>query len=81
MQKNSYSLGGEQSGHIIVGEYSKTGDGILVALKILELLKKSGKKTSELFNIYNSYPQEKINLPLAGKLNKKLMKISKKFLY
>ncbi len=73
MQQNSYSLGGEQSGHIIIGEYSKTGDGILVALKILELLNKSEKKTSELFNIYNSYPQEKINLPLTKKLDKNLI--------
>ena len=72
MQQNSYSLGGEQSGHIIIGEYSKTGDGILVALKILEILKKSKIKTSELFDIYNSYPQEKINIPLTKKLNKEL---------
>ena len=41
MQKNSFSLGGEQSGHIIFGKYSKTGDGILTSLKILEILKKS----------------------------------------
>ena len=72
MQDNSYSLGGEQSGHIIMGEYSKTGDGILVALKILEILYKSKLKTSELFNIYNSYPQKKINLPLSKKLNKNM---------
>ena len=72
MQKNSYSLGGEQSGHIIIGEHSKTGDGILTALKILELLKNSQIKTSELFNIYTSFPQEKIDLPLTEKLNKKL---------
>jgi phosphoglucosamine mutase len=73
MQDNLYSLGGEQSGHIIIGEYSKTGDGILVALKILEILYKSKLKTSELFNIYNSYPQKKINLPLSKKLNKKII--------
>jgi len=72
MQDNSYSLGGEQSGHIIIGEYSKTGDGILVALKILEILYKSKLKTSELFNVYNSYPQKKINLPLSKKLNKNM---------
>ena len=72
MQQNSYSLGGEQSGHIIIDEYGKTGDGILVALKILEILKKSKIKTNELFDIYNSYSQEKINLPLARKLNKEL---------
>ena len=38
MSKNSYSLGGEQSGHIILNDYNNTGDGILVALKILEIL-------------------------------------------
>ena len=52
MQINSYSLGGEQSGHIIINAYSKTADGILAALKVLELLKKSKRKTSELFDIY-----------------------------
>ena len=51
---------------LLLMKYNKTGDGILVAsLKILEILKKSNIKTSELFDIYNSYPQEKINLPLA----------------
>ena len=39
MNKKTYCLGGEQSGHIILGEYSNTGDGILVALKILEIFK------------------------------------------
>jgi len=70
MRKNSYSLGGEQSGHIIIKEYSKTGDGILTALKVLELLNNSKIKTSELFNIYKSYTQEKINIPLSKKINK-----------
>ncbi len=73
MQKNSLSLGGEQSGHIIFGKYGKTGDGILTSLKILEILKKSKIKTSELFNIYDSYPQEKINIPLNGKLKNELI--------
>ena len=72
MQDNLYSLGGEQSGHIIIGEHSKTGDGILVALKILEILYKSKLKTSELFNVYNPYPQKKINLPISKKPNRKM---------
>ena len=46
MNKKSYSLGGEQSGHIILGEYTKTGDGILVALKILEILKDSNVRNA-----------------------------------
>ena len=70
MQQNSYSLGGEQSGHIIIAEHSKTGDGVLVSLKILEILKKLNISTSELFNIYDSYEQRKINLLLNEKINK-----------
>jgi len=73
MQKDSYSLGGEQSGHIIISKYSKTGDGILTSLKILEILKQSKITTSELFNLYDSYPQEKINIPLNGKINNKFI--------
>ena len=38
MQKNSYTLGGEQSGHIILGNHLNTGDGMLVALKIMEIM-------------------------------------------
>ena len=74
MSKNSYSLGGEQSGHIILNDYNNTGDGILVALKILEILEKSGKKADKLFNIYNSYHQEKVNLKLKKKLDEKSKK-------
>tara|TARA_Y100000590_G_C15722417_1_gene1013956 strand:- start:1910 stop:3268 length:1359 start_codon:yes stop_codon:yes gene_type:complete len=77
IQKNSYSLGGEQSGHIILSDFSKTGDGILVSLKILEILKKSKVRTSQLFDIYNSFSQEKINLPLKRRLNGKHNKIIK----
>tara|TARA_Y100000590_G_scaffold400972_1_gene485524 strand:- start:14534 stop:15892 length:1359 start_codon:yes stop_codon:yes gene_type:complete len=78
MQENSYSLGGEQSGHIIMSDYSKTGDGILVSLKILEILEKSNLKSSKLFDIYRSYSQEKIDLPLLKKLDKKMNENIKK---
>ena len=58
MRKNGFNLGGEQSGHIILGDYSTTGDGILVALQILNILvKNKGKKVSEITNPYNSIPQ------------------------
>ena len=72
IKENKYSLGGEQSGHIIISEYSKTGDGILVALKILEALTESKLKTSELFDLYEPFPQEKINLSFNKKLSHKL---------
>ena len=56
MKKKNFNLGGEQSGHIILGKFATTGDGLLVALEILFSLRK-GKKASELFNIYKSIPQ------------------------
>ena len=48
MKKNNYNLGGEQSGHIILGKFATTGDGLLVALRYCFLLRK-GKKASETF--------------------------------
>ena len=58
MRKNGYNIGGEQSGHIILGDYSTTGDGTLVALQVLSMLvKEKGKKISEITNLYQSVPQ------------------------
>ena len=56
MKKNNFNLGGEQSGHIILGKFATTGDGLLVALETLFSLRK-GKKASELFNVYKPIPQ------------------------
>ena len=56
MKKHRYNLGGEQSGHIILGKFATTGDGLLVALEILFSLRK-GKKASELFNTFKPVPQ------------------------
>ena len=56
MQKNNFNLGGEQSGHIILGKFATTGDGLLVALEILFSLRK-GKKASKFFNMFNQVPQ------------------------
>ena len=69
MIKKSYKLGGEQSGHIILGNYMSTGDGILTSLKILEIMTSSKSKTSKLFNLYKEYPQKKINLLIKKKFN------------
>ncbi len=58
MRKNGYNLGGEQSGHIILGDYSTTGDGTLIALQVLTILAKEKNKTmSELADLYKSVPQ------------------------
>ncbi len=56
MKKLNYNLGGEQSGHIILGKFATTGDGLMVALEVLFSLRK-GKKASELLNIFKPLPQ------------------------
>ena len=56
MKINKYNLGGEQSGHIILGKFATTGDGLLVALEVLYSLRKN-KKASKLLNIFDSVPQ------------------------
>ncbi len=57
MRKNGFNLGGEQSGHIIFLDQSTTGDGIVAALKILEAMKRTGKKLSELKKAIRLFPQ------------------------
>ena len=58
MREVNFNLGGEQSGHIILGDYSTTGDGTLVALQVLAMLvKEKNKKLSEIVNLYESVPQ------------------------
>jgi phosphoglucosamine mutase len=56
MQKNNFNLGGEQSGHIILGKFATTGDGLLVALEVLFAIRK-GKKASSFFNNFKKTPQ------------------------
>jgi len=66
MQKNKFNLGGEQSGHIILGKFATTGDGMLVALEILFSMRK-GKKASELFKNFNPTPQLLENVEVKDK--------------
>jgi len=66
MQKKNFNLGGEQSGHIILGKFATTGDGLLVALEILFSMRK-GKKASELFNNFKSTPQVLENVSVKDK--------------
>jgi len=66
MKKNNFNLGGEQSGHIILGKYATTGDGLLVALEVLFALRK-GKSASEMFKVYDSVPQKLINIKVKDK--------------
>jgi phosphoglucosamine mutase len=66
MQKNNFNLGGEQSGHIILGKFATTGDGLLVALEILFSLRK-GKKASKFLNVFDQIPQILENVVVKDK--------------
>jgi len=66
MQKNNFNLGGEQSGHIILGKFATTGDGLLVALEILFSLRK-GKKASKFLNMFEKIPQILENVVVKNK--------------
>ena len=66
MQKYNFNLGGEQSGHIILGKFATTGDGLLVALECLFALRK-GKKASEFFSNFKKIPQILKNIDVKDK--------------
>lgn len=61
MKKNDFVLGGEQSGHIIFLDYNTTGDGLATGLHLLEVMKNTNKKSSELNDLMKSYPQVLVN--------------------
>ena len=66
MKKLNFNLGGEQSGHIILGKFATTGDGLLVALEVLFSLRK-GKKASDLLSVFKPMPQVLENLSVKNK--------------
>ena len=67
MRKNDYSLGGEQSGHIVLMNYATTGDGILTAVKLANIIKTSGKSLEELASEVSIYPQKLVNIKVIDK--------------
>ena len=66
MQKKKFNLGGEQSGHIILGKLATTGDGLLVALEVIQVLNKK-IKASKFFNVFKKIPQILINVNTKNK--------------
>ena len=77
MQKKKYNLGGEQSGHIILGKFATTGDGLLVALEVIKALR--GKiKASKFFDVFEKTPQLLLNIDVKNKniLNKQSVRQS-----
>ena len=67
MRNNNYSLGGEQSGHIVLMNYATTGDGILTAVKLANIIKTSGKSLEELASEVSIYPQKLVNIKVVDK--------------
>ncbi len=67
MRKSGYNLGGEQSGHIVFLDYNTTGDGMLTSLQLLNVMKQTGKKLSELAAEVITYPQELVNVRVTDK--------------
>ena len=67
MREGGYTLGGEQSGHIIFSQYATTGDGILTGLQLAARMAETGKPVSELAAIMKTYPQVLINVPGVDK--------------
>lgn len=67
MIKGNYNLGGEQSGHIIFMDYNTTGDGLLTALQLVNIMKQTGRKLSDLASEMKVYPQELINVRVVDK--------------
>ncbi len=66
MRNEGFNMGGEQSGHIILGDHSTTGDGLIAALQVLSVLKKSGSKASEVCRQFDPLPQLLKNVRVEG---------------
>ena len=67
MNEHGYSIGGEQSGHIIFHAHANTGDGLLTAMKLLEIMKNTGQSLKQLGADLFIYPQLLINTPVKDK--------------
>jgi len=66
MRSGGFNLGGEQSGHIILSEYSTTGDGLIAALQVLAAKVESGAPMSQLAQVFTPYPQVLKNVRVSG---------------
>lgn len=67
MRKNGYNFGGEQSGHMVFLDYNTTGDGMLSGIQLLNVMKETGKKLSELAAEVQTYPQKLVNIRVSNK--------------
>lgn len=66
MRKGGFNLGGEQSGHIVMSDYSTTGDGLMAALQVLAVMVESEKPLSEIAHVFDPVPQKLVNVRYEG---------------
>ncbi len=66
MREGGYNVGGEQSGHIVLSDYSTTGDGLIAALQVLAVLVQDGGKASQATRVFEPLPQVLKNVAVAG---------------
>ncbi|RVU96852.1 phosphoglucosamine mutase [Coriobacteriales bacterium OH1046] len=67
MRENGYTLGGEQSGHVIFGDLETTGDGIMTSLRVMEAVRVEKESLSTLTRPVRLYPQKLVNVPVIDK--------------
>jgi phosphoglucosamine mutase len=67
MKKEGINFGGEQSGHVIINDYAKTGDGLVSALQVLALMINTKKRASEALRPFSLYPQKLVNINIKVK--------------
>ncbi|MBC1522022.1 phosphoglucosamine mutase [Listeria aquatica] len=67
MRSGNYNLGGEQSGHIVFLDHNTTGDGLLSGIQLINVMKATGKKLSELASEMQTYPQKLVNIRVTDK--------------
>jgi phosphoglucosamine mutase len=68
MREHGCNVGGEQSGHIIFSDYCTTGDGLISALQVLSVIRESGRKASEVCNVFSPVPQVLSNVRASGEV-------------
>ncbi len=66
MRAGNYNLGGEQSGHIVLSDFSSTGDGLIAALQVLAVMKRRARKVSEICSVFTPVPQILRNVSYGG---------------
>lgn len=67
MREGNHTLGGEQSGHIVMLDYNTTGDGLLTAVQLMAVMRETGKKLSELAGEVTIFPQKLVNIRVHDK--------------